>query len=77
MTESKLPSFSPKVSLFWAAIPVEIKQKILANVYCSHCRGAVTIVNFTGAVKGGDLVLRGSCAVCGHEVARLVEGAGA
>lgn len=77
MTESKLPSFSPKASIFWAAIPVEIKQKILANVYCAHCRGAVSIINFTGAVKGGDLVLQGSCAVCGHKVARLVEGSDA
>ena len=77
MTESKLPSFSPKASKFWAAIPVEIKQKIIANVYCSHCRGAVTIINFMGAVKGGDLLLQGSCAVCGHVVARLVEGSNA
>ena len=75
MTESKLPSFSPKASIFWAAIPVEMKHKIIANVYCSHCRGAVTIINFAGAVKRGDLLLQGSCAVCGHVVARLVEGA--
>lgn len=36
--------------------------------------GGVSVVNATGALKGGDLVLEGKCAKCGHEVARLVEG---
>lgn len=74
MTEPKLPSFTPDAALFWAAIPVEIKQKILANVYCSGCRSPVTIINFTGTIKGGDLLLQGSCAICGGKVARLIEG---
>ena len=77
MTISKLPQFSTKAAKFWAAIPAEIKKIILANVFCSRCRGAVSIVNFTGTVKGGDLVLNGSCAVCGNEVARLIEGSDA
>ena len=55
-------------------IPVDARAKLLANVYCGHCRGGVSIVNVTGIVKRGDLLLKGNCATCAHEVARLVEG---
>jgi len=34
---------------------------------------AVTITNFTGSVKGGDLVLEGQCSECRGDVARLIE----
>ena len=58
----------------WAAIPAEVKPKLLANVFCGNCRGAVKIIDFAGTAKGGDLLLNGSCAVCGRAVARLIEG---
>ncbi len=35
-----------------------------------------TIVDFTGGVEGGDLVLRGKCKTCGEKVARLIESEG-
>ena len=53
---------------------MQFKKEILANVYCSHCRGSIKIVNYTGSINNGDLLLKGNCANCGHEVARLVEG---
>jgi hypothetical protein len=31
------------------------------------------MVRFTGEVNGGDVILKGSCATCGHTVVRLVE----
>ena len=74
MTESKTRQFTPKAYKFWAAIPVEFQQKILAKVFCSHCGVGVPIINYTGAIKDSDLILRGSCAVCGHEVVRILEG---
>ncbi|WP_411726861.1 hypothetical protein [Methyloglobulus sp.] len=76
MTISKLPQFTPKAAEFWATIPTEIKPQLLANVFCSHCCGVVKITDFKGTVKNGDLVLNGSCAVCGNEVARFIEGSG-
>jgi hypothetical protein len=48
----------------------------LAKVFCSQCAVGVTIINYTGAVKNGNIILRGSCAVCGHEVVRLLDGSG-
>jgi hypothetical protein len=74
MTVSKLPEFTPKAAEFWATIPASVKPQLLANVFCGHCRGAVKIVDYKGSVKDGDLVLNGRCAVCGGEVARLIEG---
>ncbi len=69
-----MPRLSMQASKLWSAIPTDAKKKILANVFCAHCRGAVSIVKVTGTVKGDDLVLNGSCAVCGHDVARHIEG---
>jgi hypothetical protein len=75
MTVVHLPRFSKPASKLWNAIPADMKRKLLANVYCGHCRGAVSIINVAGAVKGGDLALNGNCAVCGGDVARLIESA--
>src|SRR5450759_4329610 len=77
MTVVQLPRLSAQASKLWNAIPTDARRKILANVFCGHCRGAVSIVNVAGTVKGGDLVLNGNCAVCGHNVARHVEGSNA
>ena len=53
---------------------MEFQEKILDNVFCSHCRDSVRIVDYSGSVVSGDLLLKGNCAICGHQVARLVEG---
>ena len=66
--------FTPNAALLWAMVPKEAQIRILANVFCVKCRDAVQIVNFTGDVDNrGDVILRGSCAKCGHEVVRVVE----
>lgn len=54
--------------------PANIRQRLLANVWCGHCRHEVTITDFSGAIKGGDLLLVGKCAECHGEVARVIEG---
>jgi hypothetical protein len=74
MTDNQLTGLTKQASRFWNAIPGDAREKILANVYCGHCRDAVSIVNVSGVVKGGNLVLNGNCAQCGQDVARLVEG---
>ena len=58
----------------WESIPTDIRQGLLTNVWCDQCRHAVTIVNFNGIIKGGDLLLVGKCAECQDDVARMIEG---
>ena len=66
--------FTTQAAVLWGAIPLAAQKRILANVFCVKCRGAVQITNFTGDVeKNGDVILKGSCAVCGHEVVRVLE----
>jgi hypothetical protein len=56
----KIPEFTEHASKLWTAIRPETKKLLLSNVWCSKCRHEVTIPNFTGAVKGGDLLLVGA-----------------
>ena len=65
--------FTPKAALLWSSIPKEAQARILANVFCVKCRGSVQIKNFAGEEENGDVVLKGVCAKCGHEVVRVVE----
>ena len=58
-------------------MPSHARDQILSNVYCTNCRGAVSIVSVTGTLERGNLVLKGDCAKCGSKVARLIEGADA
>ncbi|NMW18533.1 MAG: hypothetical protein HKK66_05835 [Chlorobiaceae bacterium] len=68
------PEFTRDSDEFWAAIPMQYREQILSNVFCSRCREAVEIVDYSDAIIKGDLLLKGKCATCGHDVARLVEG---
>ena len=56
------------------AIPADIRQRLLANVWCGQCRHAVRIMSFTGSIRGDDLLLAGKCAECQGDVARVIEG---
>lgn len=73
MTVESIPEFSTDAAMLWAKLSVESKKILLSNVWCSKCGHAVTITNFTGVVKTGDLLLVGKCAECGGDVARLIE----
>lgn len=64
-------SINPKQR--WEAIPQEFRQKIIQNVWCTNCRDVVTILNYRVYSAGPDIVLRGRCAACNSEVARVVE----
>ncbi len=74
MTIFQFPQFSPEAAKLWEEIPEEFQEMVLDNVFCSHCRDVVRIVDYSGSVVSGDLCLEGNCAICGHKVARLVEG---
>jgi uncharacterized CHY-type Zn-finger protein len=68
-----IPKFTDPAAKLWATIPADTKKLLLANVWCGKCRHEVTIKNFTGAVKAGDLLLVGLCSECRGDVARLIE----
>lgn len=68
------PNFTKPARQRWEAIPVDIRQRLLSNVWCGQCRHETTITNFSGAIKGGDLLLVGKCAECRGDVARVIEG---
>jgi len=74
MTIESLPDFSKPARQRWLSIPADIRQRLLANVWCGHCRHSVFITNFSGTIKGGDLLLVGKCAECHGDVARVIEG---
>jgi hypothetical protein len=74
MAFDPLPNFSPLARQRWESIPAEIRQRLLTNVWCGRCCHEVTITNFSGTIKGGDLLLVGKCAECHGEVARVIEG---
>ena len=73
MTVEKHPAFTDAAEKLWSAIPIESRKLILSKVWCSRCTRAVTIKNFSGAVKAGDLLLVGECSECHGDVARLIE----
>ena len=68
-----LPDFTPSARKRWESIAADLRRRLLANVWCGHCRHEVTITNFSGTIKGGDLLLVGKCAECRGDVARVIE----
>jgi len=70
---SHLPQFTPSAKKLWMNIPEHIRSQLLANVYCGQCRSETTIVNYTGSIKSGLIVLTGQCKSCGAEVARVID----
>ena len=73
MTIETFPDFTPPARKQWDSIPADIRQRLLSNVWCGACRHEVTIRNFSGTLKGKDLLLVGKCAECHGDVARLIE----
>ena len=68
------PTFTDEAKKAWNAIPAHVRTKLLSNVWCGHCSGTTTIVDYRGKIVGqGDLLLEGQCRKCGSPVARLVE----
>lgn len=73
MSIEQLPELTPEAQRFWESIPAEIRPQLLSNVLCVHCGDEVTITHITGRIVAGDLILIGSCAVCGESLARAIE----
>lgn len=73
MSVESIPKFTDPAANLWAAIPSHTKKLLLSNVWCGKCRHEVTVTNFSGVVKAGDLLLVGLCSECHGDVARLIE----
>ena len=73
MTIESIPKFTGPAAKLWATIPSHSKKLLLSNVWCGKCRHAVTITNFSGVIKAGDLLLVGLCSECHGDVARVIE----
>lgn len=73
MTIESIPKFTAPAAVLWATIPSDTQKRLLSNVWCGQCRHEVTITNFSGTVKAGDLLLVGKCSECQGDVARLIE----
>jgi len=73
MTVDSIPNFTAAASKLWEAIPAATRKMLLSNVWCGKCRHAVTITNFSGTVKAGNLLLVGFYSECHGDVARLIE----
>lgn len=69
-----LPTFTKSARQRWESIPADIRQRLLSNVWCGQCLHETTITNFSGTIKGGDLLLVGTCAECRSDMARVIEG---
>ena len=60
----------------WMVLSLDVRRKILSNVWCGQCRTAVTMCDYSVTIKNGVVVLNGFCSTCGHKVARALEGCG-
>lgn len=65
--------FSQDAMNLWNKIPSDIQNKLLSNVFCSHCKKVVTIVDFSAKMLDGNLLLAGKCKTCNNKVSRLIE----
>lgn len=66
--------FSKDAMKQWNKIPSDIQNKLLSNVFCSHCKQAVTAIDFTAQIiDSSDLLLSGICKTCHKKVSRLIE----
>ncbi len=66
--------FTEEARARWAAISPDLRERLLRNVWCSHCTGETTIVDYSGTIQSGNLVLEGSCKACRGSVSRVIEG---
>lgn len=73
MTLEPLPNFTAPAAELWSVIPPDTRNLLISNVWCGKCRRKVTITNYFGTVRGGNLLLVGRCAECHGDVARVVE----
>ena len=73
MPVESIPKFTAPAARLWASVPSGSKKLLLSNVWCSKCHHEVTIINYSGVIKAGDLLLVGLCSECHGDVAKIVK----
>jgi len=63
---------SKKALKIWMDLPASVRSKNLNNVWCGQCAATVTMCDYSASFDKGFILLKGSCGVCGHKVARAV-----
>jgi hypothetical protein len=56
----------------WLAYPQRFRDAVIDNTWCTCCREAVRILNYTVQPKPGGIALVGTCAACGNHVVRYI-----
>jgi hypothetical protein len=72
--ENEMHVFSAAAQRFWDAIAPRTQQMLLTSVWCCQCRDAVTLVDVSGRMERGNLILHGRCENYRTEIARMIEG---
>lgn len=72
-TVMPMPILTRDAKRRWDQVPETERKEILSNVWCSGCRTGITMQLREAKMSGKSLVLNGTCATCGGEVARVVE----
>jgi hypothetical protein len=67
-----MPVIDIKAAKKWGKIPPYIQKRLLSNVFCRTC-GETTIVEFSMINDKLGILLKGKCAKCRKDVARLIE----
>jgi hypothetical protein len=57
----------------WEHIPTDNQALILDHVWCPQCDQLRRIALDGGTIIADDLVITGTCTICGHRTARLLE----
>ncbi|WLR54184.1 RQC-minor-1 family DNA-binding protein [Mesobacillus subterraneus] len=57
----------------WLMIPAEIRQMLVRNVFCGHCKDTVQIEKYVIKTLRDTVVLEGKCKNCGNSVARVID----
>jgi hypothetical protein len=72
-TESVPPKFTAPAARIWNAISPGDQQTLVSAAWCSNCHQEVTIVDYSGSIKAGHVLLRGTCSSCDAAAYRFVE----
>jgi len=73
VTESTIPKFTSPAARIWNSIPANAQQKLVSMAWCSTCQQETTVVGYSGAIKAGHVLLRGTCAKCSAPAYRFIE----
>lgn len=71
-----MSSWTPEAHRRWQQLSADTQHLVLTHVWCPQCSQANHMDLVGGAIIADDLVLTGTCTVCGQRVARLLEGDG-